>query len=415
MKQDKKNSEKAKKRTQRDYTLGFKLSVVDLVEKGDLTYKQAQRRYGIQGRSTVLTWLRKHGRLDWSQPYIHFKKMPNSEETPAQKIKRLEKELADEKARNLVLNRMIDISDKEFGTAIRKKPLARTARELQQERKLSLAHACRLFGISRQTIYQHEKAWLERESDLLLVKQLVENKRRLMPRLGTRKLYALLKADFVENGVKIGRDGLFDYLRRERMLVKPKKNYTKTTHSKHWLRKHPNLYQNRKLSRPEEVFVSDITYIKTDQGTHYLSLVTDAYSRKIVGHHLSNDMNAESVVKALKKAFKSRKTTKDLIHHSDRGLQYCSEIYQRELKNNRVTPSMTEGYDCYQNALAERVNGILKGEFLIHQCKTVEELERYLSESINTYNNIRPHLSLNMKTPNQIHEKTTEEYPVVLN
>lgn len=109
------------KRTQRDYSLGFKLSVVSQVEKGDMTYKQAQKRYGIQGRSTVLVWLRKHGNLDWSKPKLHVMSSPRSKETPAQKIKRLEKELADERLRNKVLNTMIDISDKQYGTSIRKK------------------------------------------------------------------------------------------------------------------------------------------------------------------------------------------------------------------------------------------------------------------------------------------------------
>ncbi len=211
-------------------------------------------------------------------------------------------------------------------------------------------------------------------------------------------------------GIKVGRDALFDYLRTEHLLIKPKKNYKKTTFSKHWLRKYPNLLKDRKAVRPEEVFVSDITYIKSRERTHYLSLVTDAYSRKIMGYYLSDDMSAEHVVKALKIAVKNKKTTRGLIHHSDRGLQYCSSIYQAELSNHQITPSMTDGYDCYQNALAERMNGILKSEFLINKCNTGKELEVLIKESIDTYNNRRPHLSLNFKTPNFIHEKTCEEY-----
>ena len=208
----------------------------------------------------------------------------------------------------------------------------------------------------------------------------------------------------------MGRDALFDYLRSEHLLIKPRKNYTKTTNSNHWLRKHPNLLKNRKPLRIEEVFVSDITYVKSRERTHYLSLVTDAYSRKIMGYYLSDDMSAEHVVKALKIAVKNRKNSKSLIHHSDRGLQYCSSIYQMELSKNKINPSMTDGYDCYQNALAERINGILKHEFLIHKCNTGKELEVLVSESIETYNSKRPHLSLNFKTPNFIHEKTCEEH-----
>jgi len=229
-----------------------------------------------------------------------------------------------------------------------------------------------------------------------------------MPRIGTRKLYYLLKDDIESLNIKIGRDALFDYLRSEHMLIKPKKNYTKTTNSNHWLHKYPNLIKQVKVERPEQVFVSDITYIKTRERTHYLSLVTDAYSRKIMGYKLSNDMSAENVVQALKMAIKHRKTNQPLIHHSDRGLQYCSSIYQSELSSNTIKPSMTDGCDCYQNALAERVNGILKQEFLLETCNTGKELDLMIKQSINTYNNKRPHLSLMMKTPNFIHEKTEE-------
>lgn len=230
-----------------------------------------------------------------------------------------------------------------------------------------------------------------------------------MPRIGTRKLYYLLKDEFDYHGIKIGRDALFDYLRSESMLIKPKKNYTKTTNSKHWLRKYPNLIKDTKATSPEQHFVSDITYIKSRERTHYLSLVTDAFSRKIMGYHLSDDMSAENVVKALAMATKNRITSKPIIHHSDRGLQYCSTIYQDKLAKESIKPSMTEGYDCYQNALAERINGILKHEFLIYKCNTAQELKKLIKQSIHTYNNIRPHLSLNMKTPNFIHNKKPEK------
>lgn len=225
-----------------------------------------------------------------------------------------------------------------------------------------------------------------------------------MPRLGTRKLYHLLKDQFDRAGIKIGRDALFTFLGSESLLIKPKRNYTKTTNSKHWLRKYDNLLQGQLINRPEQYFVSDITYIKSREKTHYLSLVTDAYSRKIMGYQLSDNMNSENVVKALKMAVNNRITNKKLIHHSDRGLQYCSELYQKELRKNKIKPSMTTGYDCYQNALAERINGILKNEFLIYKCNTGNELKTLIKESIETYNNYRPHISLKMKTPNFIHQ-----------
>lgn len=266
-----------------------------------------------------------------------------------------------------------------------------------------------MFGISRQSVYQKEKHYALRYQELQLIKKEVLKIRMLMPRIGTRKLYYLLKNRFEELSVKIGRDGLFKFLKSENMLIKPKKNYTKTTHSKHWLRKHPNLYTNMEIKEPEEVFVSDITYIKTREQTLYLSLVTDAYSRKIMGYHLSEDMSSENVVKALKMAIRNRKTNKPLIHHSDRGLQYCSALYQDVLAKHKIRPSMTDGYDCYQNALAERINGILKNEFLIYKCNNKHELEKLIKESVLVYNNQRPHLSLKMKTPNFIHQKTDEE------
>ncbi|WP_435254505.1 IS3 family transposase [Tenacibaculum sp. A30] len=392
-----------KKRTQCDYNLGFKLAVVSQVEKGELTYKQAQKKYGIQGKSTVLVWLRKHGTLDWSKPALLMKS--KSKETPAQKIKRLERELEDQKLKNLILNKMIDISDSQYGTSIRKKYLSPTIQGIRQEQRISLSRCCRLFEISRQGFYQSIMRENTRRAKRSKIKPLVLKIRMQMPRIGTRKLYYLLKDEFNNQEIKIGRDALFDYLRSESMLIKPKKNYTKTTNSKHWLRKYPNLIKETKIVRPEQYFVSDITYVKSRERTHYLSLVTDAFSRKIMGYHLSNDMSAENVVKALTMAIKNRVTSEPMIHHSDRGLQYCSAIYQNKLAEKGIKSSMTDGYDCYQNALAERINGILKHEFLIYKCNTGKELEKLIKQSINIYNNLRPHLSLNMKTPNFIHNK----------
>lgn len=230
-----------------------------------------------------------------------------------------------------------------------------------------------------------------------------------MPRLGTRKVYHLIKPALETANIKLGRDGLFNYLRSQYMLIKPKKNYTKTTNSKHWLRKYPNLYESGKAKQPESFFVSDITYVKSHERTHYLSLVTDAYSRKIMGYELSDDMSSENVVKALKMAVKNKVTNQKTIHHSDRGLQYCSSVYQKELAKNNIKPSMTDGYDCYQNALAERINGILKQEYLIGKAKNGYDLKQMVKQAVDSYNNRRPHLSLNYKTPNFVHQKTEAE------
>jgi transposase InsO family protein len=272
---------------------------------------------------------------------------------------------------------------------------------------VSLCRSCKLLGISRQAVYQREKRKEQRVIELAPVMDMVMELRRFMPRLGGRKLYFLLKPKLDKQGIKLGRDGLFDYLREHRLLVQPVKRYTKTTHSKHWMKKHPNLMERQIVTRAEQAFVSDITYIESDEGVHYLSLVTDAYSRKIMGYEVSDDMRSESVVKALRKAARQRRTRQSLIHYSDRGLQYCSAIYQQELKRHGITPSMTDGYDCYQNALAERVNGILKQEFLLYKCRTLQELKSLVQESVGIYNRLRPHLSLDMRTPEAVHEKAT--------
>jgi putative transposase len=264
-----------------------------------------------------------------------------------------------------------------------------------------------LFGISRQGIYKREHYITKRLTELAQVKELVIEQRIMMPRLGTRKLYYLLKNKFHKKSIKIGRDGLFDFLRSEYLLIKPKRSYKKTTYSKHWLYKHPNLVKNIKVDRVEKLWVSDITYIETEEKTAYLSLITDAYSRKIVGHHLHESLHTEGISKALERALKSRKTQNALIHHSDRGLQYCAEEYQKIQRKNKIISSMTDGYDCYQNALAERMNGIIKEEFIITKPKTIEVARKIIDQSIKIYNSKRPHLSLKYKTPDQMHKKSS--------
>lgn len=272
---------------------------------------------------------------------------------------------------------------------------------------MSLSKACALLGISRQAVYQREKRAQVRANQLAPVKGMVMEWRRFMPRVGTRKLYYLIKPMLNEQGIKLGRDGFFDYLRRAGLLVKPRKNYTQTTFSKHWMRKYPNLLKEVCVDRPEKFFVSDITYLESDEGVHYLSLVTDACTRKIMGYEVSREMKASDVVKALNMAVRARKCSAPLIHHSDRGVQYCSGEYQEVLRMAGITPSMTDGYDCYQNALAERVNGILKQEFLLHKCKSFEDLKVLVEQSVTIYNRLRPHLSLGMKTPEEVHEKAS--------
>ena len=208
-------------------------------------------------------------------------------------------------------------------------------------------------------------------------------------------------------GIKLGRDGLFATLKRAHLLVAPTRAYHKTTDSFHRFYKHPNLLKSetaiRAAKRPEQLWVADITYLPTADKFVYLSLVTDAHSRKIVGWHVHPSLQTEEVALAMKMALRSRKTKGQLVHHSDRGIQYCSTYYQSLHRRHGVKCSMTDGYDCYQNALAERVNGILKSEFLLTRPADLAQARRVVAESIQIYNHERPHLSLKMQTPDAVH------------
>jgi len=262
-----------------------------------------------------------------------------------------------------------------------------------------------LFGISRQGYYQNQKRRQHRAIKLEAVKKMVQQERIHLPRLGTRKLYFRLHKEFSSMNIKLGRDGLFDYLRCQNMLIWPQRAYHKTTNSKHWLRKHPNLIKEYRPQKPEELWVADITYIDTKEKTGYLSMITDAYSRKIVGHYLHDSLHTDGVKKALEVALKSRIYKHPLIHHSDRGLQYCSNSYQALQIKNNIRCSMTDGYDCYQNALAERMNGIIKHEFLVVKPQNLCQAKIMIDESIKVYNQRRPHCSLNMRTPENVHNE----------
>lgn len=263
-------------------------------------------------------------------------------------------------------------------------------------------------GISRQAYYQRLDTEMNQTNQHQTVVQLVREQRLIQPRVGTRKLHYMLKSSLTEYKIKMGRDALFHLLRQARLLVLPRRSYHKTTHSHHRFYKHPNLLKAGLHQvipeRPEEVWVADITYLPTQTQNTYLSLVTDAYSRKIVGYHVDAHMQTSAVGKALKMAVSTRRYGSALIHHSDRGIQYCSAEYQAIHQRHQITCSMTDGYDCYQNALAERVNGILKNEFLLNKPKDLEEARKMVKQSIKIYNEVRPHQSLKYKTPDAVHQ-----------
>ena len=269
----------------------------------------------------------------------------------------------------------------------------------------SISGVCRLLGISRQKYYRgvwHETECRERATQAV---SMVLNIRERMPRIGTRKLYHVLGREL--KGIGVGRDRLFDILRANHMLITPYRSYHVTTNSHHRFRKHKNLVAGLEIVRPEQVWVSDITYIGSRSANMYLSLVTDAYSKKIVGYNLSQSLDTESSLKALRMANASRRYPNEtLIHHSDRGVQYCSDAYQRLLRRYGIKTSMTESYDPYANAVAERVNGILKQEFLLEEMNLPFKLMRkVISECVYIYNNLRPHLSCGYNTPEWMHSQ----------
>lgn len=262
-------------------------------------------------------------------------------------------------------------------------------------------------GVNRQVYYRSIKTTKHKQQVATQVVEMVEKVRMRMPRIGTRKLYHLLHDELKELGV--GRDRLFMIMKANNLQIVPKKQYHITTNSHHRFRKHKNLIDGIAIERPEQIWVSDITYIGNRQNPMYLSLVTDAYSKKIMGFNVSRSLNTSGVIAALKQAVKNRKYPgSHLIHHSDRGLQYCSNEYQQLLTINKIYCSMTESYDPYQNAIAERVNGILKQEFVLGiSVADLKLMSKLITQSINIYNHERPHWSCWMNTPEQMHRQQT--------
>lgn len=239
-----------------------------------------------------------------------------------------------------------------------------------------------------------------------LVVELVKRERRQQSRIGTRKLYSLLKEQWQEAGVWIGRDRLFEVLREEKLLIKPKVSRAKTTWSRHSLPVFINLIKGLEVKEPHQVWMSDITYIRTMEGFMYAALITDKGSRKIVGYHLGDSLESIGCQKALKMAIKQLPEDRHPIHHSDRGCQYCCHEYVKLLRGRGLAISMTQENHCYENSIAERVNGILKQEYEMDATFNTKEQARWAFEqAIYLYNEKRPHLSLNYKIPGRVHNQ----------
>lgn len=239
--------------------------------------------------------------------------------------------------------------------------------------------------------------------------RLVREQRRRHKRIGTRKLYGLLAQDLSVLGIKIGRDKFFDLLRQQGLLVERRRKYAATTQSYHRFRVYKNLLTDRIAIKPNEVWVCDITYVRQQKGFNYLFLITDAYSRKIVGWELSDNLMVHSALKALQMAIKGSSGVEGVIHHSDRGFQYCSNEYVARLKSYGIKISMAEAGNCYENAMAERVNGILKEEYGLDETfNNIAETKVAVKQAIESYNYHRPHWSLGLKIPANVHQEFAE-------
>jgi transposase InsO family protein len=236
-----------------------------------------------------------------------------------------------------------------------------------------------------------------------VIRELVMEKRKEMPRLGGKKLYHLLKTPMRNHLIQLGRDRFFSWLRSQDLLVKPKKRFTKTTNSYHRYRVHKNLIKDMHVTHPDQLWVSDITYLKLQKGFCYLALITDVYSRKIVGYDISHSLELQGCLRALTMACAQRRVDQT-IHHSDRGFQYCSNPYIAMLEENKIRISMAEAGNCYENALAERINGILKTEFNLDSVfENLISAQKAARQAIETYNGKRPHLSIEMQIPGELY------------
>jgi putative transposase len=263
-----------------------------------------------------------------------------------------------------------------------------------------------VFGVSKQAYYQRIKSNNKQAKKDKVILDLVLKIRKIHPRAGVRKLMEYLQADLTVQKIKLGRDALFTLLRNHGLLVKKTKRFHITTDSKHFFYKSPNLLKDIEINHSEQALVTDITYIKTDEGHAYLALATDPYSKKIMGYHLDNNMKVDLVKKALKMAHQNKQfKTENTIHHSDRGIQYCCPDYSEYAQKLGYQLSTTQQYDPYENAVAERVNGILKYEYgLKRTLPDLQTAQQMIAQTVEIYNHQRIHWSLGFKTPQQVHE-----------
>lgn len=262
---------------------------------------------------------------------------------------------------------------------------------------------CRLLGYTPQAYHKHQKKQLQKQVNEDLLLQQIHLIRTQQPRCGGRKLLVMLQPFMQQHNIVMGRDNFFDLLHKNKLLVRKTKRNIYTTNSKHHFRRYPNMAKDFVPMKAHELWVSDITYIPLKNRFAYLFLITDAYSRKIVGHYVSDDMKVSSAVVALKKALAQKPMETIVIHHSDRGIQYCSTEYVNLLQQHSAIISMTQSGDPLENAIAERVNGILKTELISSYYEDIHHASTHISRCITVYNFKRRHSSLNWQIPAEVH------------
>lgn len=333
-----------------------------------------------------------------------MKQKRDKTESLKKEINYLKKKLAEKTMELEGMELLVEIASKAYGKDMKKTFRTRTIQVIKERKSCNIQHMSDYFGYTRDGYYKSLSKEIKEELNKGVLIESVLHIRKNHPRMGGKKMYYLLRD--IAKSLHIGRDKFFKILEEEDLLVKRKRSSTKTTNSYHRFYTYKNELKKAQIKTPNQAWSSDITYIRTKEGFMYLFLITDVYSRKIVGSELSNSLSIEGAIQALRKAIHQCNNLQGVIHHSDRGIQYCSNVYTEILHKHKMRISMTEENHCYENAMAERVNGILKDEYMLDATfKNKHIAKKACAEAIELYNKKRPHWSLVLKTPEEVHQQ----------
>jgi len=384
-----------------------KLLIIEEYLSTSKSSRELEKKYNVS-QSTIARWGREFKSTSTSETVKNKDTMPSEPKSEVEKdleIKLLKKSLKDKEDKIKVLEMTISKASELFGVDIKKKVRYQVITELNAKKLVPVMKSAKLLGLSRQAYYQY----IDREKTIHYQEEIIIQKvithRMVHKKKGTRKVFLDMQSFLKENRFKIGRDAFFAILRNNNLLIRRRRSRIITTDSKHRFKKYPNLIKDMVVIKPNQLWVSDITYVICGSNFAYLSLVTDAYSRKIVGHYLSKDLKATGPLKALKRAISAARGAdlSELTHHSDRGIQYCCDEYVRCLGKENIRISMTQSSDPLDNAIAERVNGIIKNEYELEEAKSFTELSAKTAEAVYNYNNLRQHNSIDNYTPAEAH------------